>query len=164
MVSITKTSIAKFLKGWDSEMKILNTPRKFENAVEKRYKEYLKVYNTSPVKKMTVKIEYSRAGNAKASVSGVRKDGDYFNGSGFSATGSGYDKTIDLLSTVLNHYAKSNLLHKKSLVNMEFTSSHNDGYGMPYYSLGSEEIRKGGYTITKTANGTLFEQFEIVFR
>ena len=164
MVSITKKSIAKYLKGFPSEMNRLNTPRKFENAVEKRYNEYLKIYNTSPVKAMTVQIEYSKAGNAKASVRGVRKDGSYFNGSGFSATGSGYNKSIDLLSRVLNTYAKSNLLHKKSLANMEYTGAYNDGCNVPYYSLGHDEIRKGGYLITKTANGSLFEQFEIIFK
>ncbi len=145
-------------------MERLNTPRKFENAVEKRYNKYLKAYNTSPVKRMTVQIEYSRTGNAKASVSGVRKDGSYFNGSGFSAGGSGYSKSMSLLQTILNTYAVSNLLHKKTLSNMEYTHAYNDGYNMPYYSLGDDEIRKGGYTITKTASGTLFEQFEIVFK
>jgi len=164
MVSITKTSIAKYLKGFTSEMERLNTPRKFENAVEKQYKEYLKAYNSPIVKRMDVDIEYSKAGNATASVSGVNKDGSYFRGSGFRANGGGYSKSMDLLCRILNTYAISNLLHKKSLLNMQYVHDYKDGYSLPRFSLGAEEVVKGSYTITRTANGKQFESYTILFK
>jgi hypothetical protein len=164
MVSITKTSIARYVKNSPYYMESLDTKCKFDSAVEKQYKEYLKAYNSPIVKRMDVDIEYSKSGNATASVSGVNKDGSYFRGSGFRANSIGYSKSMELLCRILNTYAISNLLHKKSLFNMQYVNYYKNGYSLPIFTLDAEEVVKGGYTITRTANGKQFESYTILFK
>lgn len=177
MVQITKDKVAKYLKN-SYRMAELNTPRKFENAVNRIYEELVEIYNRPLVKEMVIKMEwknnrhYGWNPSAVALVKYVNGKTAVFEAKAKVASG-GYAKDIHVIEMLLNKAATQNLYHKRLSaytdvrkgLEMKGKGFHVGDSGLyPYYDIGSKSGKFSFFTIDHTVDSRVYDEFVIKFR
>lgn len=173
MVQITKNKIAQYFKKHTYYLEKYNTPRKFENAVNREYEKFLQTYNKPLVKTIELDIEYGRNGNGNPSGEFfvVYENGETKRGEHPRIGGGGFDKRLEMLESVLNGVAKQNLYHRRLTPSTGYNFSHS-GYRyqpdtelLPRYVLGGATQGKYKYfTVEHVAWGKTYDRFVIKFK
>lgn len=177
MVQITKDKVAKYLKN-SYHMTDLNTPRKFENAVNRTYEELVEIYNRPLVKEMVIKMEwknnrhYGWNPSAVALVKYVNGKTTVFEAKAKVASG-GYAKDIHVIELLMNKAAKQNLYHKRLSAYKDVRQGlqevgkgfYVDKSGLfPFYEIGSKSGKFSFFTIDHTVDSQVYDEFVIKFR
>lgn len=172
MVNITMDKVAKWLKSSPYLMAELNTQRKFDNAVKRRYEDLVDIYNRPLVKEMRIKMNWkknSMYGWNPSAVAFVK----YANGKTgvFEAkarvSSGGYDKAIHLIEVLMNDAAIQNLYHKRLSA---YKNHPNQGFHVdkddelyPSYSINSRHGKYSFFTINHIVNSQVYDEFLIKF-
>lgn len=168
MVQITKNKIAKVFANNSYYTEKYDTPRKFENAVNREYKKLMEIYNTPLVKTITIDINWSRSGHPSADYFIRYVNGHVSSGRHPSLTGWGYEKRIPMFNNILNAVARQNLFHKRLAVNR----FGDNGYSYspeediaPKYDVGGRIDGKFKYyTIDHVAWSKTYDKYIITFK
>lgn len=170
MVQITKNKIAEYFKKYTYYMEKYNTPRKFENAVNKQYDSFMATYNKPLVKRIELNIEWSRNGNPTGSFLVTYVNGKTIRGTHPRIGGGGFDKRLEMMESILNSVAKQNLYHKRLVASTGYDFS-NSGYRyqpdtelLPRYVLGHPEGKYKYFTIEHVAWGQTYDRYVITFK
>lgn len=170
MVEITYEKVAKYMKKYYA--KDYDTPRKFENAVKRKYDAFMRLYNTPLVKEIVVKMEWKKNSMwgwnpyGTAYVRYVNGDLKVFKDK-TRVSSCGYAKDSALLESFLNDVARQNLYHKRlsAYKNHPDAGFSVDSTGLSrYYSLGGTEGKYSFFTIKKVAFADTYSEFVIKFR
>ena len=167
MTNITMEKVVRYMKKYYAED--YDTPRKFENAVKRKYNALMELYNMPLVKEMVVKMNWT-----KNSTYGWNPRGTayvkYENGrtARFDAktrvSSGGYDKTIHLLEMLLNDAARQNLYHKRLSAYKNRDGFYVDeSWLLRHYGLNRDEGKFAFFTIKRVAHGETYDEYVIKF-
>lgn len=167
MVNITMDKVDKYLKSKPYLMAELNTQRKFDNAVKRRYENLVEIYNRPLVKEMLIRMvwkknsTYGRNPSAIAVVKYVNGKTGVFEAKAKVASG-GYDKGIHLIEVLMNDAAVQNLYHKR-------LSAYKDRKGFqedelyPFYDISSKNGKFSFFTINHIVDSPSYDEYLIKF-
>lgn len=167
MVNITMDKVAKYLKSRPYLMAELNTQRKFDNAVKRRYKDLVEIYNRPLVKEMLIRMTwkknstYGRNPSAVAFVKYVNGKTGVFEAKAKVSSG-GYDKAIHLIEVLMNDAAVQNLYHKRLSTYKDRKGFYEDEL-YPFYDIGSKNGKFSFFTIDHIVNSQVYDEFLIKF-
>lgn len=170
MVNITMEKVAKYLKSSPYLMAELNTQRKFDNAVKRRYEDLVEIYNRPLVKEMLIRMEWKKNrtyGWNPSAVAFVK----YANGKTgvFEAkakvSSGGYDKAIHLIEVLMNDAAIQNLYHKRlsAYKNHPNKGFHTNGELYSFYDINSRRDKFSFFTIDHVVDSPVYDEFLIKF-
>ena len=170
MVNITMDKVAKYLKSSPYLMAELNTQRKFDNAVKRRYENLVEIYNRPLVKEMRIKMNWkknSTYGWNPSAVAFVK----YANGKTgvFEAkarvSSGGYDKAMHLIEVLMNDAAIQNLYHKRlsAYKNHPSKGFHTDGELYSFYDINSRHGKFSFFTINHVVDSQVYDEYLIKF-
>ena len=166
MVQITKNKIAQYLKKYRSDE--LNTPRKFENAVNREYKRAVDISSRPLVKEIDVRMNWTKnrtqgwCPKATAYVTYANGSHDRFDFA--TVTGYGYSKSDALLTKILNEVALQNLYHKRLNPNAGLHEGYYYKSIYPHYDINRDDSDFAFFSIKHIASGDTFDGYLIKFR
>lgn len=161
--------VAKWLKSSPYRMAELNTQRKFDNAVKRRYEDLVEIYNRPLVKEMLIKMEWKKNStygwnpSAVAFVKYVNGKTGVFEEKAKVSSG-GYDKGAHLIDILMNDAAKQNLYHKRLSA---YKDNPRKGFGgdelYPFYDINSKHGKFSFFTINHIVDSSVYDEFLIKF-
>lgn len=166
MVQITKNKIAQYLKKYRSDE--LNTPRKFENAVNREYETAVEIYSRPLVKQIDVEMNWIKnrtwgwCPKATVYVTYVDRSQDRFDFA--TVTGYGSSKSNALLTKILNRVALQNLYHKRLSPNAGLREGYYYKSIYPHYDINRDNGDFAFFSIKHVASTNVYDGYLIKFR
>lgn len=166
MVQITKNKIAQYLKKYRSDE--LNTPRKFENAVNRECKRVAEIYSRPLVKEINVDMDWTKSRTwgwcPKATAYVTYANGSHAEFNFATVTGYGYSKSDALLTKILNEVALQNLYHKRLNPNAGLREGYYYNSIYPHYTITRDDSDFAFFSIKHVASGKSYDGYLIKFR
>ena len=167
MVTITKSGIADALKTSEYHMKEFNTPKKFETAVNRAYKAFMKTYDKPLVKTMEIHIKWNknktvaRYPSAEVIITFVNGDKVIYKD---KISESGVNIDIELIERILNACAIQNILHKRITPGLQLSGVvWRSRMSFPYYKVNDRNGKFFNFNITHLSSERMSDKYIIKF-